>query len=127
MSIDSTGTEQNRKKSKAPKPPSTNTGLGDNNEITNVNNTKSQLINKQQQKEQSTENKDIENGNLILKERQVQTAKTVNKVEPEMQIEIPNTNREAMLEDDERFSPEKERALQTLDDVIQEVENSLGK
>ena len=120
-----TGTEQNRKKSKAPKPPSTNTGLGDNNEIVNVNKTKSQLINKQQQQEKSAENKDIENGNLVIKE--VQTAKTVYKVEPEMQIEIPNTNRGAMLEDDERFSPEKEHALRTLDDVIQEVENSLGK
>ena len=29
--------------------------------------------------------------------------------------------------DDERFSPEKEQALQTLDDVIQAVEESLGK
>ena len=31
------------------------------------------------------------------------------------------------MEDNERFSPEKENALQTLDKVIQEVEDSLGK
>ena len=31
------------------------------------------------------------------------------------------------LQADDRFSPEKDQALQTLDDVIQEVEKSLGK
>jgi hypothetical protein len=31
------------------------------------------------------------------------------------------------LDEDKRFSPEKDLALQTLDDVIQEAEDSMGK
>ena len=58
--------------------------------------------------------------------KQVQTAKTVQNIELEV-INLPhNANREAIEDDDERFSPEKENALKTLDAVIQEVEDSLG-
>ena len=71
--------------------------------------------------------REIESSNSILKGRQVQTANTVHKEESVMQRQVSNKNSEAMIEDDERFSPEKEQALQTLDDVIQEVENSLGE
>jgi hypothetical protein len=63
---------------------------------------------------------------LSFNGKQVQTAKTVQNIELEV-INLPhNANREAMEDDDERFSPEKENALKTLDAVIQEVEDSLG-
>ena len=115
--------EQNRKKNKAPKPPTNDESQKENNEIRNIKSSTPHIKNK----EKDVRETDVENGNLSYKGTQVQTAKTVQNTELEVNNLPHNANREAIEDDDERFSPEKENALKTLDAVIQEVEDSLGK
>ena len=115
--------EQNRKKNKAPKPPTNDESQKENNEISN-NKASTQHI---KSKEKDVRETDVENGNLSYKGTQVQTAKTVQNIELEVNSLRHNANRDVIEDDDERFSPEKENALKTLDAVIQEVEDSLGK
>ena len=115
--------EQNRKKNKAPNPPTNDGSQKENNEIrkpkSNTQHIKSKL--------KDVRETDIDNANLSFKDNQVQTVKTVQSIETEMSNLPNNPNRGVLEDDDERFSPEKESALKTLDAVIQEVEDSLGK
>ena len=116
-------TDQSRKKSKAPKPPSTEMQVN-NNENKDVRSSSSSGKNVDNR---SVCQSDIENCNLSSTDNPVQTAKPVEHVEIDVNKLLQNTNKEKLIEQDERFSPEKENALQTLDAVIQEVENSLSK
>ena len=68
---------------------------------------------------------DVENSNVISNDNIVQTARNAENILIGTKELLENTKLDN-LEQDERFSPEKENALQTLDAVIQEVENSLG-
>ena len=68
---------------------------------------------------------DVENSNVISNDNIVQTKRNAENILIGTKGLVENTKLDN-LEQDERFSPEKENALQTLDAVIQEVENSLG-
>ena len=115
--------EQNRKKNKAPKPPTNDESPMENNDLRNIKSSKQHIYSQEKELRET----DVENGNLSFKSKQVQTAKTVQNIELKVNNLPDNGNRETMDDDDERFSPEKENALKTLDAVIQEVEDSLGK
>ena len=115
--------DQSRKKSKAPKPPSTEMQF-DNNEKKDV---RSSSTNSKNIDNRSVCKPDIENCDLASSDNPVNTAKIVDHAEIEESKTQQNANQEELLKQDERFSPEKENALQTLDAVIQEVENSLSK
>ena len=115
--------EQNRKKNKAPKPPTNDGSQTENNEISNL---KSNMQHTKS-KEKNVRETVVDNGNLSFKGKPVQTAETVQNIKVEGNNSSHIANREAIEDDEERFSPEKENALKTLDAVIQEVEDSLGK
>ena len=115
--------DQSRKKSKAPKPPSTEI-QSDNNEIKDINNSTSISKNNENQKLKRI---DVENCNVTINDNSVQTERNIGNDEVENYKHVESSKQENIQEQDERFSPEKENALQTLDAVIQEVENSLSK
>ena len=115
--------DQSRKKSKAPKPPSTEI-QSDNNEIKDISNSSS--IGKSNEN-QKLKKSDIENCNVTINDNLVQTERNVDNDGMEKYKHVESSKQENIQEQDERFSPEKENALQTLDAVIQEVENSLSK
>ena len=115
--------DQSRKKSKAPKPPSTEI-QSDNNEIKDINNSSSISKNNENQKLKRI---DVENCNVTINDNSVQTERNIGNDEVEKYKHLERSKQENIQEQDERFSPEKENALQTLDAVIQEVENSLSK
>ena len=115
--------DQSRKKSKAPKPPSTEI-QSDNNEIKDISNSSS--IGKSNEN-QKLKKSDIENCNVTINDNLVQTERNVDNDGIEKYKHVESSKQENIQEQDERFSPEKENALQTLDAVIQEVENSLSK
>ena len=121
------GVEQNRKaKGKAPKPPSTtstNAETNDNFVTAKGMKTKPQRLNKQEVQEPKTHKNAAENHQLLSKQQKEN--KVVSRGEPDMLRIMQNANESVQVDD--RFSPEKDQALQTLDDVIQEVEKSLGK
>ena len=83
---------------------------------------RTQYVNEAQ--EQKTHKNGAENHKLLAKQQKEN--KFVSRGEPDMLRIMQNANDESLQADD-RFSPEKDQALQTLDDVIQEVEKSLGK
>ena len=115
--------DQSRKKSKAPKPPSTEI-QSDNNEIKDISNSSSISKSNENQKLKKS---DIENCNVTINDNLVQTERNVDNDGMEKYKHVESSKQENIQEQDERFSPEKENALQTLDAVIQEVENSLSK
>lgn len=115
--------DQSRKKSKAPKPPSTEI-QSDNNEIRDISNSSSISKSNENQKLKKS---DIENCNVTINDNLVQTERNVDNDGIEKYKHVESSKQENIQEQDERFSPEKENALQTLDAVIQEVENSLSK
>ena len=67
----------------------------------------------------------VENSNVVSNDNIVQIERNAENILIGTKGLVENTKLDN-LEQDERFSPEKENALQTLDAVIQEVENSLG-
>ena len=115
--------DQSRKKSKAPKPPSTEI-QSDNNETKDISNSTSITKSNENQKHKKS---DIENCNVTINDNLVQTERNVDNDGMEKYKHVESSKQENIQEQDERFSPEKENALQTLDAVIQEVENSLSK
>ena len=115
--------DHSRKKSKAPKPPSTEI-QSDNNEIKDISNSTSISKNNENQKLKKI---DVENCNVTINDNSVQTERNIGNHEVEEYKHLESSKQENIQEQDERFSPEKENALQTLDAVIQEVENSLSK
>ena len=116
------GSEQNRKKQKAPDPPisdSENIPLIENKNLDNIH----QII---KPKENHRANIDEENGNWNIQREEVQNDNKRQTFETGIKSPLYDKNIDSIHENDERFSPEKENALQTLDAVIQEVEDSLG-
>ena len=77
-------------------------------------------------KENHKSNIDEENGNWNIEREEVQNDNERQKYDTGIKSPLYDKNIGSIHENDERFSPEKENALQTLDAVIQEVEDSLG-
>ena len=116
------GSEQNRKKHKAPDPP-----LSDSESIQHIENKNLENINQIiKPKENHKSNIDEENGNWNIEREEVQNDNERQKYDTGIKSPLYDKNIGSIHENDERFSPEKENALQTLDAVIQEVEDSLG-